>query len=211
MEALPWPSLFSIFFLFFKRGFLFMKKNFKLFSTIASLCLAVALMAFGVWAATSVSLGVTSKVSFTVSDVFVNITGKATLGGEDVASAAFTATSYTGTVANAKLDNETWAIGTIAFTSEKDVIVYTLEISNAAKSGQVKVTVTDFAPKAIAGTDATAKVVVAEAPEADLAGDAMTLAAGKKLTITVTRTLKDKTTTIEETDSWLPTIAIVNA
>lgn len=188
-----------------------MKKNFKLFSTIASLCLAVALMAFGVWAATSVSLGVTSKVSFTVSDVFVNITGKATLGGEDVASAAFTATSYTGTVANAKLDNETWAIGTIAFTSEKDVIVYTLEISNAAKSGQVKVTVTDFAPKAIAGTDATAKVVVAEAPEADLAGDAMTLAAGKKLTITVTRTLKDKTTTIEETDSWLPTIAIVNA
>ncbi len=188
-----------------------MKKNFKLFSTIASLCLAVALMAFGVWAATSVSLGVTSKVSFTVSDVFVDITGKATLKGVDVASAAFTATSYTGTVANAKLDNETWAIGTIAFTSEKDVIVYTLEISNAAKSGQVKVTVTDFAPKAIAGTDATAKVVVAEAPEADLAGDAMTLAAGKKLTITVTRTLKDKTTTIEETDSWLPTIAIVNA
>lgn len=211
MEALPWPSLFSIFFLFFKRGFLFMKKNFKLFSTIASLCLAVALMAFGVWAATSVSLGVTSKVSFTVSDVFVNITGKATLGGEDVASAAFTATSYTGTVANAKLDNETWAIGTIAFTSEKDVIVYTLEISNAAKSGQVKVTVTDFAPKAIAGTDATAKVVVAEEPEADLAGDAMTLAAGKKLTITVTRTLTDKTNTFAETDSWLPTIAIVNA
>ena len=188
-----------------------MKKNFKLFSTIASLCLAVALMAFGVWAATSVSLGVTSKVSFTVSDVFVDITGKATLGGENVASAAFTATSYAGTVANDKLDNETWAIGTIAFTSAKDVIVYTLGISNAAKSGQVKVTVTDFAPKAIAGTDATAKVVVAEAPEADLAGDAMTLAAGKKLTITVTRTLKDKTTTIEETDSWLPTIAIVNA
>lgn len=187
-----------------------MKKNFKLFSTIASLCLAVALMAFGVWAATSVSLGVTSKVKFTVSDVFVDITGKATLGGVQE-GATFTATSYAGTVANAKLDNETWAIGTIAFTSEQDVIVYTLEISNAAKSGQVKVTVTDFAPKAIAGTETTAKVVVAEAPEADLAGDAMTLAAGKKLTITVTRTLKDKTTTIEETDSWLPTIAIVNA
>ncbi len=189
-----------------------MKKNFKLFSTIASLCLAVALMAFGVWAATSVSLGVTSKVSFTVSDVFVNITGKATLGGEDVASAAFTATSYTGTVANTKLDNETWAIGTIAFTSEKDVIVYTLEISNAAKSGQVKVTVTDFAPKAIAGTEVTAKVLVADAEQADdLAGEAMTLAAGKKLTITVTRTLTDKTNTFAETDSWLPTIAIVNA
>lgn len=187
-----------------------MKKNFKLFSTIASLCLAVALMAFGVWAATSVSLGVTSKVSFTVSDVFVNITGKATLGGVQEGE-TFTATSYTGTVANTELDNKTWEIGTIAFTSEKDVIVYTLEISNAAKSGQVQVTVTDFEPKEIAGTDATAKVVVAEAPEADLAGAAMTLAAGKKLTITVTRTLTDKTNTFAATDSWLPTIAIVNA
>lgn len=188
-----------------------MKKNFKLFSTIASLCLAVALMAFGVWAATSVSLGVTSKVKFTVSDVFVDITGKATLGGEDVASAAFTATSYTDKVANAELNNKTWEIGTIAFTSEKDVIVYTLEISNAAKSGQVQVTVADYAPKTIAGTDATAMVVVDTTPSAPLAGDAMTLAAGKKLTITVTRTLKDKTTTIEESDSWLPTITIVNA
>lgn len=42
-----------------------MKKKVKLFSTIASLCLAVALMAFGVWAATSVSVGVTGTVQFT--------------------------------------------------------------------------------------------------------------------------------------------------
>ena len=186
-----------------------MKKNFKLFSTIASLCLAVALMAFGVWAATSVSLGVTSKVSFTVSDVFVDITGKATLGGVQEGT-TFTATSYTGTVANAKLNNETWDIGTIAFTSEKDVIVYILEITNAAKSGQVSVTVTDYEPKKITGTTQSAKVVVADGQETDLGGTAMTLAAGKKLTITVTRTLNDKTTTFEATDSWLPTIEIAN-
>lgn len=44
-----------------------MKKRLKLFSTIASLCLAVALMAFGVWAATSVGFNVSNKVSFTAS------------------------------------------------------------------------------------------------------------------------------------------------
>lgn len=52
-----------------------MKKNFKLFSTIASLCLAVALMAFGVWAATTVNVGVTGSVSFTAEP---NVKAKAT-------------------------------------------------------------------------------------------------------------------------------------
>ena len=44
-----------------------MKKRLKLFSTIASLCLAVALMAFGVWAATTATVNVTSSVSYTVT------------------------------------------------------------------------------------------------------------------------------------------------
>ena len=44
-----------------------MKKKVKLFSTIASLCLAVALMAFGVWAASNANFGVTSTVKYTLS------------------------------------------------------------------------------------------------------------------------------------------------
>ena len=44
-----------------------MKKKVKLFSTIASLCLAVALMAFGVWAATTANFGVTSTVKYSVA------------------------------------------------------------------------------------------------------------------------------------------------
>ena len=87
MGALPWPSLFSIFFLFFKRGFLFMKKNFKLFSTISSLCLAVALMAFGVWAATQSTFKVTSKVSFTSNDVMVQWSAKV-VGGDTTKNGA---------------------------------------------------------------------------------------------------------------------------
>ena len=41
-----------------------MKKKFKLFTTIASLCLAVALMAFGVYAATTVKYDVQTNVSY---------------------------------------------------------------------------------------------------------------------------------------------------
>lgn len=44
-----------------------MKKRVKLFSTIASLCLAVALMAFGVLAATTETFKVTSTVSYSVT------------------------------------------------------------------------------------------------------------------------------------------------
>lgn len=54
-----------------------MKKKVKLFSTIASLCLAVALMAFGVWAAGAVTFKTTSKVTFeAASDVFGTYTAK---------------------------------------------------------------------------------------------------------------------------------------
>ena len=41
-----------------------MKRKFKLFATLASLCLSVALMAFGVYAATNVTYNVNSSVSF---------------------------------------------------------------------------------------------------------------------------------------------------
>ena len=48
-----------------------MKKRVKLLTTIASLCLAVALMAFGVYAASSATVAVTSTVTFDVSGDFV--------------------------------------------------------------------------------------------------------------------------------------------
>ena len=44
-----------------------MKRKFKLFATVASLCLSVALMAFGVYAATTVTYTVTGSVSFSAN------------------------------------------------------------------------------------------------------------------------------------------------
>lgn len=53
-----------------------MKRKFKLFATVASLCLSVALMAFGVYAASTVTYTVTGTVSYTMSDVLVTLTTK---------------------------------------------------------------------------------------------------------------------------------------
>ena len=53
-----------------------MKKKVKLFTTIASLCLAVALMAFGVYAASTVTYTVNGTVAYTMDDVLVDVTTK---------------------------------------------------------------------------------------------------------------------------------------
>lgn len=49
-----------------------MKRKFKLITSVASLCLAVALMAFGVYAATAPSVTVNGSVSFAASNVLAS-------------------------------------------------------------------------------------------------------------------------------------------
>ena len=50
-----------------------MKRKFKLFATVASLCLCLALMAFGVYAASSVNYKASGKVSYEVKDLLLDI------------------------------------------------------------------------------------------------------------------------------------------
>lgn len=69
-----------------------MNKKFKLFTTIASLCLAVCLMAFGVWAASSVSYSITASLKYEVGN---NISAK--ISGVGFASADATVKTGTGT------------------------------------------------------------------------------------------------------------------
>ena len=52
-----------------------MKKK-KIFGTIASLCLSVALLVFGVYAAGAVTFNVTNTVTYTFADVLVDISAK---------------------------------------------------------------------------------------------------------------------------------------
>lgn len=48
-------------------------KKFKLLASIASMCLAIAVLCFGVFAATTVTYQISGTISYDVSDVFVSV------------------------------------------------------------------------------------------------------------------------------------------
>ena len=51
-----------------------MKRKFKLIATIGSLCLAIALMGFGVYAASTVTYNINGTVSYSFADTLVKVT-----------------------------------------------------------------------------------------------------------------------------------------
>ena len=51
-----------------------MKRKVRLFSAILALCLSIGLLAFGVYAASTITYNVNGKVNYTMTDVLVNIT-----------------------------------------------------------------------------------------------------------------------------------------
>ena len=116
-----------------------MKKKVKLFSTIASLCLAVALMAFGVWAATTSAYTVTSKVQFAASDVYVDFTADGKVGADGATALGKCATnvnpfaSYT----------EDGGVKTPSATADKTVTIADLELSTVNRGFAYKITVTN--------------------------------------------------------------------
>lgn len=124
-----------------------MKRKFKLFATIASLCLCLALMAFGVYAASTVKYTASGSVSFTVSDVFVTMTSKleATVGGTKAKDVDDSKKSYTGDTTKVPSDETAYskAFEAVAFTKTGDNIILTVTITNdGASKVNVKFTVT---------------------------------------------------------------------
>ena len=197
-----------------------MKKRLKLFSTIASLCLAVALMAFGVWAATTANFGVSSTVKYTVSgQVNVEITIKVTYdmaqvkGTLDGASTAATGAKYqytapTGTGAV----SQTWVVkqgitdGDVNLTNSdllklgayefnigavnNSTVVYEIKIENKGQY-DATVTITD-APKDIT-TSSSITVATLLGESAFNSATPTNIEAGKSVTLKTTYTLVDNT------------------
>lgn len=162
-----------------------MKKKIKLFTTIASLCLAVALMAFGVYAATQVTYNVNGNVQYTMSDVLVDVSTTIEMSNKKEAPSAFTATALEahGTYATASaIDVSAGTYKTYNTTTNladdtyKDVTV-TGVVYDFAASSVYKLTVTvvnhndtgiKFTKAGLNGTNATVAedanyVVVADA------------------------------------------------
>ncbi len=186
-----------------------MKKRFKIITTVASLCLAVALMAFGVYAAANSTFTVTSSVSFT-SQVAVTW-GLTTEGGaeanthvtgytkEVTADLGSTKDTTDGAATSAVIEKE---IGDLAFGAADDdekTITYTITAYNPSDSTAITVTCTS----ATLPTHNNVTVTVANSVEdtenseiatgkaATLDGFSATVAAGDTLTITITCTIED--------------------
>ena len=133
-----------------------MKKRVKLLTTIASLCLAVALMAFGVYAANQATLTLGSTVAFNSDNVAVGYTvnvawaDSVTRSGDVVTATTGVTVSDTYQAGQAGTLNVTagqelqaaddanynWALGDYEFgaatVAVDDTIVYTVTIKNNA-------------------------------------------------------------------------------
>ena len=126
-----------------------MKKKVKLITTIASLGLALALMAFGVYAALTVNFRVTSQVSFTAAPN-VNVqftaavakTGSATLGTEGVESKTYNTYTDGGFDSQDAKTFETIALKDVTLVAAGDTCTYTFTVANYSEF-EVTVTITE--------------------------------------------------------------------
>ena len=113
-----------------------MKKGFKIATTIASLCLSVALLAFGVYAATSSTLTINSTVTFTSQDV--QVLWEWSVSGGSLAEAS---TGEHQTTAEGAVDDENVTLGSVSFVTTSEAgktITYSVKCTNTgAKSVRV--------------------------------------------------------------------------
>ena len=116
-----------------------MKKGFKIATTVASLCLAVALLAFGVYAATSSTLSINSTVSFTSQDV--QVIWEWSVEGGSLTTA--TSGEYETTVEGA-VDDKDVNLGTVNFVTNAGeagkTITFTVELKMADSATEVEAT-----------------------------------------------------------------------
>ena len=136
-----------------------MKKKIKIFSTIASLCLAVALMAFGVYAATQITLTTTSTIKFAATEI-QGYWSLQVVGGDHTAYNTLTKIDSTEATAedNRVPVGDTVAIDPINLTVQEDgtaTVVYTVVFTQKGEKGAT-VTVTPTL-EAVTGFDVDVK------------------------------------------------------
>lgn len=130
-----------------------MKKRAKIITTIASLCLAVALMAFGVYAAQAATLNVTSSVSFVAKDVKVHwtigVTGARGEGLDPSAAGNRYDLNTTGKE-GAETESLTATLGNFEFDLDHRTITYTFTCTNESEKQSIDIAVGGIGEAAIA-------------------------------------------------------------
>ena len=136
-----------------------MKKRVKLLTTIASLCLAVALMAFGVYAASQANFAVTSQVSYSVG---TNIAGTLTVTQYTAdAKDATTTKGQEGSVtfgAEHAATEEALALEGSAPTLDNTVkyVTYVVTFADSTGTNDPTITISDIVAGGVALTGASA-------------------------------------------------------
>lgn len=125
----------------------------KLVSTIAAICMVICLLSVGVWAASTVTVGLTGSVSFVSNDVQAVVKGRIdgttndTAEGQYVNIATFDArTTDTDNGETADFNeakNQTWSIGDLVFKDKTSTITITIIVENKHDSHAINAT---FAP-----------------------------------------------------------------
>ena len=166
-----------------------MKKRVKLLTTIASLCLAVALMAFGVYAASNINVTVNSTISFTSSDIAgkwdVKVEGAGTL-------AETTVTDATNSTEPTVEGDEDVAL---TFSRTQKTATYTITFTNTGTAVAAKTNLT------VTLTDTTANKAFSyevKMDDADYAADNKVEVNNDTVVYVVTVTLDDSKLSAEE-------------
>lgn len=160
-----------------------MKRKFKLITSVASLCLALTLMIFGVHAATAPQITVSGSVSFSASNVLATITGVKGTGASTGWTTTLTEIEYTvGTE-----DAQTMAVGDISLTDAIPTGGYQITVtSDFNASSASKLMITSTLPSTITGTGYT---VTFEGDTNWTTATTTGLTGGQSATVTVTVTV----------------------
>ena len=178
-----------------------MKRKFKLFATVASLCLCLALMAFGVYAAGQVSYTTSGSVSFKIADVYVDVSSKMTkvvggAGAQDVTGVSDT--SYTGDDQKVfKALNADKQFDEVAFTKVNDYVEVVCTITNQ-NSIAIKVSFAVAQPTDTTNLTTTVECMNDTTEESN-PGTLFSLASGKTATLTLKIVLKNNVNEVANT------------
>ena len=109
-----------------------MKRKFKLLTSVASLCLAVALMAFGVYAATQPKVSITGSVTFKANNVFADVEVYKYVGASAIEAngEGWTRVGNTLSFNNTDYTDKTAAIGEMALNDTNLVAQYKIVVKN---------------------------------------------------------------------------------
>ncbi|MBO5021883.1 MAG: hypothetical protein J6C53_00170 [Clostridia bacterium] len=119
----------------------------KLISTISAMCLVIALVSVGVWAASTATVNLSGTLTFSATDVYCDVSGTFAGMKDTAPSLATLKWDSKSTAANTPTtgDVSTWAGNALNFKDDGTAITLTITIKNNSTERGIKVKLDDTA------------------------------------------------------------------